>query len=105
MKVVQTGREVMTTRWRSRRLCELVGSESTAAAIRDVSARGAVLQTDQRPPIGSTVQLRHPHAGDISAIVSSHLGDGLGIDFALGSRSAAFALAAITADMSRPAGG
>jgi hypothetical protein len=62
----------MASRWRRRRMCILLTDAPVPAALRDVST--------------------------VRALAS----DGLGIAFDYGERSVAFALAAITADMSRP---
>jgi hypothetical protein len=94
----------MATRWRQRRMCVLVAGIAPApAAIRDISARGAFLETNQRPPLGSQVELRHPEAGTIAAEVSTVALDGIGVAFACDVTSIAFALAAIASDMSHPA--
>ena len=93
----------MATPWRRRRLCVLIAGGSGPAAIRDISARGAFLETNERPPLGSSIELRHPEAGTIRGKVRSIAGDGIGVAFHCDSRSVAFALAAIGADMSRPA--
>ena len=95
----------MATRWRQRRMCVLVaGTAPAPAAIRDISARGAFLETNQRLPLGSRVELRHPEAGTISAEVSTVARDGIGVAFDCDMKAVAFALAAIASDMSRPAG-
>ncbi len=93
----------MTSPWRQRRMCLLLGATAAPAAIRDVSARGAFLETNQRPPLGSSVELRHPVAGPIRGEVSALAADGIAISFPVNGRAVAFALAAIAADMSRPA--
>lgn len=95
----------MATRWRQRRMCVLVNGTAAPApaAIRDISARGAFLETNQRPALGSRVELRHPEAGTILAEVSALARDGIGVAFECDSTSVAFALAAIASDMSRPA--
>lgn len=74
-----------------------------SAALREVSAAGAFLETNARPALGARVTLRHPEAGTIGAVVRSLASDGITLGFDTGSASMAFALAAITADMSRPA--
>jgi hypothetical protein len=84
-------------------MCLVVGATASPAAIRDISARGAFLETGLRPALGTMIELRHPEAGSISGEVSSLARDGIGISFALNSRAVAFALAAIAGDMSRPA--
>lgn len=84
-------------------MCTLVGAAAAPAAIRNISARGAFLETNQRPALGTPVELRHPVAGTISAQVSALAADGIAIAFAVNGRAVAFALAAIAADMSRPA--
>ena len=93
----------MATRWRRRRMCLLIADAPAPAALREISARGAFLETNARPPLGASVELRHPDAGTIEATVRALADDGVGIAFVYGARSVAFALAAIAADMSRPA--
>ena len=63
-----------------------------------------MLETNVRPALGARVALRHPDAGDIEGVVEALSRHGVAIGFELGERSVAFALAAITADMSKPAG-
>ncbi|MFN3944824.1 MAG: hypothetical protein ACK4K7_07835 [Allosphingosinicella sp.] len=93
----------MASRWRRRPMCVLIADAPAPAALREISARGALLDTNSRPEIGGTVELRHPEAGTIEGRVRAHSADGIAIQFDCGARSAAFALAAIAADMSRPA--
>ena len=93
----------MASRWRRRRMCVLVGDQPSPAALRHVSARGAFLETNVRPALGCPVELHHPEAGAIAGVVRSLSPDGVSISFDCGERSVAFALAAIAADMSRPA--
>lgn len=89
--------------WQSRRTCMLTGSRTAPAAIREVSARGAALVTDDRPILGSAVELSHPQAGRVGGTVSAIAADGIAVTFALDARSVAFALAAIAAGMTRRA--
>ena len=96
-------RTFMATRWRRRRMCVLIADHPAPAALRHVSAAGAFLETNARPALGTIVELRHPEAGTIRGLVRSLADDGVGIAFECGERSVAFALAAIAADMSRPA--
>ena len=85
-------------------MCVLIGADlPIPAALRDISATGAFLETNARPPLGSGVELHHPEAGAISGTVRSFAHDGVAIGFDCGEQSVAFALAAIAADMSRPA--
>ena len=93
----------MASRWRRRRMCVLVADEAAPAALRHISASGALLETPIRPPLGARVELRHPEAGIIEGEICSVGRDGVGIAFVYGEPSVAFALAAIAADMSRPA--
>lgn len=93
----------MASKWRRRRMCVLIAGQPSPAALREVSARGAFLETNARPTLGSTVELHHPEAGAIEGTVRSLADDGVQLSFACGERSVAFALAAISADMSRPA--
>ena len=97
------GASAMASRWRRRRLCVLIAGSPAPAALREVSATGAFLETNARPELGSGVELHHPEAGAISGIVRSLAHDGISIGFNCGEHSVAFALAAISADMSRPA--
>ena len=92
----------MATRWRRRRLCILVADRPAPAALTQISAVGALIETALRPPVGSEVELRHPEAGRIVGRVSASRPDGIAIAFACGEASVAFALAAIAADMSQP---
>jgi hypothetical protein len=91
----------MASRWRRRRMCVLLAGDPAPAALREVSARGAFVETNARPGIGDRVELRHPDAGTIAGIVTAVAGDGVQIAFACGETSVAFALAAIAADMTR----
>jgi hypothetical protein len=93
----------MVSRWRRRRMCVLVAGTPAPAALREVSAIGAFVETAARPPAGTAVEIRHPEAGAIAGIVRAVAPDGLIVAFACCERSVAFALAAIAADMSRPA--
>ena len=93
----------MASRWRRRPMCVLIADHPAPAGLRTVSATGAFLETKARPPIGSAVELHHPEAGAIAGTVRGTAADGIHIAFDCGEASVAFALAAITADMSRPA--
>jgi hypothetical protein len=84
-------------------MCLLISDVPAPAALRHVSATDAFLETNARPQLGTAVELHHPEAGVIHAIVKSISVDGIAISFGSSERSMAFALAAITADMSRPA--
>jgi hypothetical protein len=84
-------------------MCLLLADQPSAAALRSVSGAGAFLETDARPQLGSVVALRHPEAGEIAAVVHGVSRDGIELRFQCGEKSVAFALAAITADMSNPA--
>jgi hypothetical protein len=94
----------MATPWRRRRMCILFSPAPAPAALRNVSARGAWLETNARPALGEAVEFHHPEAGAMKAIVTALSSDGVEIGFDYGEASVAFALAAIAADMSRPAG-
>ncbi len=93
----------MASRWRRRRMCVLIADLPVPAALREISATGAFLETNARPALGAGVELHHPEAGAIAGIVQGVSGDGISIGFDCSEQSVAFALAAITADMSRPA--
>ena len=94
----------MASRWRRRTMCMLIAGHPFPAALREVTAAGAFVETAARPSLGAAVELRHPEAGTIGATVAALASDGVALAFAGGERSVAFALAAIAADMSRPAG-
>jgi hypothetical protein len=95
--------ERMASRWRRRRMCVLVAGGASPAALREVNARGAFLETNARPALGASVELRHPEAGTIRGVVEALAPDGIRLGFACSEHSVGFALAAIAADMSRPA--
>ncbi len=92
----------MASRWRRRRMCVLIADLPVPAALREVSATSAFLETNARPALGVDVELHHPEAGAIRGVVEGVSGDGIRIGFNCTEQSVAFALAAITADMSRP---
>ena len=100
---ILNGPSGMASPWRRRRMCMLVGGGAAPAALREISATGAFLETKVRPELGEQVELRHPEAGTITGRVRAVAEDGIIIAFASGERSVAFALAAIAADMSKPA--
>lgn len=83
-------------------MCVLIAGAPAPAALRDISASGAFLETNARPVLGADVELHHPEAGAIAATVRSVSNDGIALLFECDEHSVAFALAAITADMSRP---
>lgn len=93
------------TRYRSKRVCVLVaGTRRDAARMRNVSAAGATLETLSRPPLGDIVSLQHPEAGEISARVSRHTRDGIGLSFEVDEAAVSFAVLALAIDMTdRPA--
>jgi hypothetical protein len=93
----------MASRWRRRRMCLLVCDGASPAALREISATSAFVETNARPALGSRVALHHPEAGAIDGVVSALAPDGLRLAFPVSEQSAAFALAAIVADMSKPA--
>lgn len=84
-------------------MCVLIADLPVPAALRSVSGSGAFLETNARPDLGADVELHHPEAGVIEGVVRAIAKDGITIAFDCGEQSVAFALAAITADMSRPA--
>lgn len=81
----------------------LIADLPVPAALRDVSANGAFIETCARPALGSGVELHHPEAGAIAGTVGSLTREGIGIRFTCDESAVAFAMAAIAADMSRPA--
>ena len=84
-------------------MCVLVAEAPAPAALRAIDATGAVIETSLKPALGASVSLRHPDAGEIGARVAAVASDSITIAFDIGPQSVAFALAAIAADMSRPA--
>ena len=87
-------------RFRSHRLCLIVaGTRRDPARLRELSAAGAMLDTNARPPLGEAVRLQHPEAGEIAARVSRHTRDGVGLAFDLGDAAVSFAMLAYVADM------
>ena len=100
---ILNGRSGMASPWRRRRMCVLLAGGAAPAALREVSAAGAFLETGLRPGLGTAVELRHPEAGTIEGRVQALGEDGIAIGFVENEQSVAFALAAIAADMSRPA--
>lgn len=93
----------MASPWRRRRMCLLLADRPSPAGLRTISGVGAFLETNARPELGTQVSLRHPEAGDIQGVVNGISRDGIELRFECGEKSVAFALAAITADMSNPA--
>ena len=79
----------------------LIADAPAPAALRDISGTGAFLETNARPPLNSKVSFHHPEAGAIEARVSSFAQDGIRIAFPGDSNAVAFALAAITSDMTQ----
>jgi hypothetical protein len=79
----------------------LIAETPSPAALRDISGSGAFLETNARPPLESDVRFHHPDAGVIDARVASFAPDGIRIAFFGDSASVAFALAAITSDMTQ----
>ena len=94
-------KQSMASRWRRRRMCILIADRPAPAALKDISGRGAVVETRAKVGIGCAVTLQHPEAGTIGAKVIGH-GDGtLRLAFARTEASVAFAMAAIASDMTR----
>ena len=50
----------MASPWRRRRMCVLISDHPAPAALREVSATGAFIETNVRPELGSAVELHHP---------------------------------------------
>ncbi|MDO9488957.1 MAG: PilZ domain-containing protein [Sphingomonadaceae bacterium] len=87
-------------RFRSRRLCVLVaGTRRDPVRLRDISAAGATLDTMARPPLGESVRLHHPEAGEISARVARHTREGIGLSFEIDETAVSFAMLALAIDM------
>ena len=84
-----------------RPLCLLLADRPMPVALREVSGAGAWIETSTRLASGTRVQLRHPQAGTIAGEVVGQDREGLRLAFDRSEAAVAFALAAITADMSR----
>jgi hypothetical protein len=82
-------------------MCILVADTPLPAALREISGRGAYVETRRALPLGRTVALHHPEAGTIPARVVGCETGGLRLAVVEGVGATAFALAAITADMTR----
>lgn len=93
--------EKMATPWRRRRMCMITADHPAPAALREISGNGAFLETNARPALDSRVRFHHPEAGVIDARVLSVAHDGIRIGFSGDSSAVAFALAAITSDMTQ----
>src|SRR3954469_6887854 len=92
----------MASPWRRRRMCVLIAGGPAPAALRTISATSAFLETNIRPALGSAVELHHPEPGAIAGRREAVCHDGVRIAYACTEQSVGFALAAITADMSKP---
>lgn len=86
-----------------RPLCLLLADRPMPVALREVSGAGAWIETHARLDPGTEVTLRHPQAGTIVGQVIGQDREGLHLAFDRSEAAVAFALAAITATMSRPA--
>ena len=84
-------------------MCLLIAGTQLPVRLKAVSGSGAEVRTSSAPALGTCVVLRHPVAGAIEGRVDSMGAGSVRIAFDRDERSVAFALAAITADMSRPA--
>jgi hypothetical protein len=91
----------MASRWRRQTTCVLIVDRPMPVTLRAVSAACADVATTARPSLGRAVELHHPEAGMIRAMVSGHDLEGVRLSFDRSSGAVAFALAVITADMSR----
>jgi len=89
---------------RSGRFCTLhVAGMEIGAALRDVSAAGAFIETDHVFHIDEPVILSHPLAGTIRARVVRVGRDGAALRFTAGEDAATFALASLCAGMTSAA--
>ncbi|MCZ4340832.1 hypothetical protein O4H52_04400 [Sphingomonadaceae bacterium G21617-S1] len=92
----------MASRWRRRRVCQLIGDEGRqSVALRSIDGRGAWLDSDHPHALGSIVELHHPEAGSIRATVSEIGLGSIRISFDGAEQAIAYALSAITSDMTR----
>jgi hypothetical protein len=92
----------MASRWRRRRVCHLIqDGMARSVALRAIDGRGAWIDIDEAPALGSSVELRHPDAGSIRGTVSEIGMDAMRIRFDPAEGAVAFALAATASDMTR----
>jgi hypothetical protein len=91
----------MASPWRRRRMCVLHADTPAPAALDRVSGRGAHLRSNAKPVCGAIVTLVHPAAGEIQGEVHAVTDNGIELAFAGDEAAVAFALGAITADMTR----
>lgn len=92
----------MASRWRRRRVCRLTSDDgSQSVALRAIDGWGARLDTDSPPALGSVVELHHPDAGTIRATVTEIGQSSIRIGFDGAEDAIAYALSAITSDMTR----
>jgi len=82
-----------------RPLCLLLADRPRPVALREVSGAGAWIETHAQLDPGTSVTLRHPQAGTVSAEVIGQDRQGLQLRFDRSEASVAFALAVIAADM------
>lgn len=94
--------EGMASHWRRRPLCLLVADRPYPVALREISGAAAWIETHARIAIGTSVTLKHPDAGTVAARVTACDAEGLRLSFDRSEAAIAFALAAITTDMSWP---
>ncbi|MEE4350948.1 MAG: hypothetical protein V2J26_12030 [Pacificimonas sp.] len=81
-------------------LCILAAAgERWTARMRGLSAVGALIETNGRPPLGALAALAHPGAGGIIGRVQGHRPDGVALAFDVTDQSSAFALAVNASDM------
>jgi hypothetical protein len=72
-----------------------------AARLSDISATGAYVLTDHLLPLGTTIVLKHPTAGQLAARVVRHDADGIGMIFDLNEMSVGFALRVVASEMTQ----
>ncbi len=85
---------------RGGRFCKLhADGMDISAAMRDISAAGAFVETDHPLDIDQQVMLSHPLAGVIRARVVRVGRDGAAVRFVVGEDAATFALASLCAGM------
>ena len=103
VQLKRENRGAMASPWRRRRPCLILARGTHMAALTEISGRGATLECSAALDLGDTITLAHPEAGRIEARVEALTSKGISIAFEPGGAAMAFALAAITADMSDPA--
>ncbi len=77
----------------------IIGNFSYDVEILDISFGGVLLQSNQRPELGTEIELKDEHLGAISGTVVRHCEEGFAIQADANEEMAQYALKSITFDM------